>query len=66
MRDMESINAWARQQPWCDGNRIVVGGISYGGYMTLLALTRQLRLWAAGIDGSGMSDLRTMERNEEQ
>jgi dipeptidyl aminopeptidase/acylaminoacyl peptidase len=66
MRDMESINAWARQQPWCDDNRLVVGGISYGGYMTLLALTRQPRLWAAGIDGSGMSDLRTMERNEEQ
>jgi dipeptidyl aminopeptidase/acylaminoacyl peptidase len=66
MRDMESIHAWAKAQPWCDGKQIVVGGISYGGYMALLALTRQPTLWAGGIDGSGMSDLRTMERNEDQ
>jgi len=66
MRDMESIRAWASHQPWCDAGRMVVSGISYGGYMTLLALTRQPRLWAAGIDGSGMSDLRSMERNENQ
>ena len=66
MKDMATINAWMRAQPWCDGSRIVVGGISYGGYMALLALTRQPTLWAAGIDGSGMSDLRTMEMNEDQ
>jgi dipeptidyl aminopeptidase/acylaminoacyl peptidase len=66
MKDMATINAWIRAQPWCDGSRIVVGGISYGGYMALLALTRQPTLWAAGIDGSGMSDLRTMEKNEDQ
>ena len=66
MKDMERLNAWTRAQPWCDGTRIVVGGISYGGYMALLALTRQPVLWAAGIDGSGMSDLRTMEKNEDQ
>jgi acetyl esterase/lipase len=64
--DIETINQWARKQPWCDGDRIVIGGISYGGYMTLLALTRQPRLWAAGIDGSGMSNLKTMEELEDQ
>jgi dipeptidyl aminopeptidase/acylaminoacyl peptidase len=66
LRDVESVNAWARAQPWCDGARIAIGGISYGGYMTLLALTRQPKLWRAGIDGSGMSDLRTMEKLEDQ
>ncbi len=66
LRDMETVNQWARAQPWCDGNRIVIGGISYGGYMTLLALARQPRLWAAGIDGSGMSNLVTMEQLEDQ
>jgi dipeptidyl aminopeptidase/acylaminoacyl peptidase len=66
MKDMETLNTWIRAQPWCDSGRIVVGGISYGGYMALLALTRQPKLWAAGIDGSGMSDLRTMEKNEDQ
>lgn len=65
-RDIESVNRWARAQPWCDGDRIVIGGISYGGYMTLLALTRQPTLWRAGIDGSGMSNLKTMEQLEDQ
>ncbi len=66
VRDVETVNRWARAQPWCDGDRMVIGGISYGGYMTLLALTRQPKLWRAGIDGSGMSDLRTMEKLEDQ
>ena len=30
MKDMESIDTWAKAQPWCDGKQIVVGGISYG------------------------------------
>jgi dienelactone hydrolase len=66
VRDVESVNQWARAQPWCDGDKLVIGGISYGGYMTLLALTRQPGLWRAGIDGSGMSNLRTMEQLEDQ
>jgi len=66
VRDIESVNRWARAQPWCDADRIAIGGISYGGYMTLLALTRQPELWRAGIDGSGMSNLRTMEQLEDQ
>jgi len=66
VKDIETVNRWARAQPWCDGDRIVIGGISYGGYMTLLALTRQPTLWRAGIDGSGMSNLKTMEELEDQ
>ena len=66
LRDMESVNTWARAQPWCDGDRIVIAGISYGGYMTLLALGMQPTLWRAGIDGSGMSNLKTMEQLEDQ
>jgi dipeptidyl aminopeptidase/acylaminoacyl peptidase len=66
LRDMESVNRWARAQPWCDADRIVIGGISYGGYMTLLALSHQPALWRAGIDGSGMSNLKTMEQLEDQ
>jgi len=66
LHDMESVNRWARAQPWCDGERIVIGGISYGGYMTLLALGHQPGLWRAGIDGSGMSNLKTMEQLEDQ
>ena len=66
LKDMETVNTWVRAQPWCDRDRIVIGGISYAGYMTLLALARQPTLWAAGIDGSGMSNLVTMEQLEDQ
>jgi len=66
VKDIETVNQWARAQSWCDGDRILIGGISYGGYMTLLALTRQPTLWRAGIDGSGMSNLKTMEELEDQ
>ncbi|MDQ4118237.1 MAG: prolyl oligopeptidase family serine peptidase, partial [Actinomycetota bacterium] len=42
-----------------DPDRIAVGGRSYGGYLTLAALTRFPCLFRAGIDVSGMADLET-------
>jgi dipeptidyl aminopeptidase/acylaminoacyl peptidase len=39
--------------------RIGAHGWSYGGYLTLVALTRWPDLFAAGTTGAGMSDLRT-------
>jgi dipeptidyl aminopeptidase/acylaminoacyl peptidase len=39
--------------------RIGAHGWSYGGYLTLVALTRWPDLFAAGVSGAGMSDLRT-------
>jgi dipeptidyl aminopeptidase/acylaminoacyl peptidase len=39
--------------------RIGAHGWSYGGYLTLVALTRWPGLFAAGVTGAGMSDLRT-------
>jgi dipeptidyl aminopeptidase/acylaminoacyl peptidase len=66
LKDIEAVNTWIRAQPWADPEKIVIGGVSYGGYMTLLALARQPKLWAAGINASGMSDLRTMMRLEDQ
>ena len=40
-----------------DPDRIAVGGRSYGGYLTLAALTRFPGLFRAGIDICGMADL---------
>src|SRR3954468_17268050 len=40
--------------------RIGAHGWSYGGYLTLVALTRWPDLFAAGVTGAGMSDLRTV------
>ncbi|MCW2740127.1 MAG: Peptidase prolyl oligopeptidase active site domain protein [Blastococcus sp.] len=39
--------------------RVGAHGWSYGGYLTLVALTRWPDLFAAGVSGAGMSDLRT-------
>jgi acetyl esterase/lipase len=66
LKDVEAVNKWVRAQPWCDPERITITGGSYGGYMTLLAVARQPELWRAGVDISGMSDLRTMEKLEDQ
>lgn len=55
LKDLQSVNAWIRAQPWCDPDRLVIdGGGSYGGYLALLALTHQPRDWAAGVRLSGI------------
>jgi acetyl esterase/lipase len=48
-----------------DLRRIACGGRSYGGYLTLAALTFHPGLFAAGISICGMSDLSTFYRNTE-
>ena len=58
LKDLETVNAWTKAQPWCDPERVVVWGQSYGGYTTLMALTRQPSLWRAGVDLYGVADLK--------
>jgi dipeptidyl aminopeptidase/acylaminoacyl peptidase len=58
LQDLKTVNAWAKAQPWCDPERVVVFGGSYGGYTTLMAMTRQPDAWRAGIDLFGPADLR--------
>lgn len=60
VRDLEQVALWVRQQPWADRDRLVAMGLSYGGYMVLMALTRQQKLWRAGIDIYGIANLRTL------
>jgi dienelactone hydrolase len=48
-----------------DPKRIACAGWSYGGYLTLAALTFHPTLFAAGISICGMSDLCTFYRNTE-
>jgi dipeptidyl aminopeptidase/acylaminoacyl peptidase len=48
-----------------DPHRIACAGWSYGGYLTLAALTFHHDLFAAGISICGMSDLSTFYRNTE-
>jgi dipeptidyl aminopeptidase/acylaminoacyl peptidase len=66
LKDLASVNAWVRTQPWADPDRIVVMGGSYGGYTVLMALTRQPELWRAGVDYVGISNLATFLRSTTQ
>ena len=43
-----------------DRKRIGVTGGSYGGYMTLIALTKAPEVWAAGVSVVGIGNLRTL------
>lgn len=60
LRDIEQVNAWARAQPWCDPDRLVIAGASFGGYYALMALAHQPTRWRAGVDLVGPSDLALM------
>jgi len=62
LKDLETVNAWTKSQSWCDPDRVVVWGQSYGGYTTLMALTRQPMLWRAGVDLYGVADLKQFLR----
>jgi len=57
VKDLGAVNAWVRQQPWADPERLVVFGGSYGGYMTYMALGHQPTLWRAGIGLVGVVNL---------
>ncbi|MCC6746887.1 MAG: S9 family peptidase [Deltaproteobacteria bacterium] len=59
VKDLAAVNAWVREQPWADAERLVVAGGSYGGYMTYMALGHQPALWRAGVGLVGVVNLRT-------
>lgn len=59
VRDLGEVNRWLRSRPDVDGERIAVMGGSYGGYMTLAAITLQPELWAAACDVVGIANFRT-------
>jgi len=40
---------WLRKQPEIDGSKIAIMGASYGGYMTLIALTKKPEAFATGV-----------------
>jgi dipeptidyl aminopeptidase/acylaminoacyl peptidase len=48
---------WLKEQRFVDPNRIAVVGPSYGGYLTLCALTLAPELFCAGVDMYGDSEI---------
>jgi dipeptidyl aminopeptidase/acylaminoacyl peptidase len=60
--DLLDAVAWAVHEGVADPARIAIMGASYGGYATLVGLTRQPEFYACGIDIVGPSNLETLLR----
>jgi dipeptidyl aminopeptidase/acylaminoacyl peptidase len=58
-KDIETSARWVAAQPWADKTKLVVFGGSYGGYTTLIALSRWPDLWRAGVNLFGVVNLNT-------
>ncbi|MCE9586652.1 S9 family peptidase [Candidatus Uhrbacteria bacterium] len=63
IKDIEWLNKYLRSRDDVDPEKIVIMGGSYGGYMTLVGVAFQPKLWAAGVDIVGMSNLVTFLQN---
>jgi dipeptidyl-peptidase-4 len=57
LKDLETAVRWLTAHPWADANRVGISGTSYGGFMTLFALTHS-KLFAAGAAGAAVTDWR--------
>jgi dipeptidyl aminopeptidase/acylaminoacyl peptidase len=55
-QDVRAAGVWLAQQPQVDASNIGIYGGSYGGYLTALALARDSKLFAAGVDIHGVHD----------
>jgi dipeptidyl aminopeptidase/acylaminoacyl peptidase len=61
--DLKAAVDWLRESKKVDADRVAVMGGSYGGFMTLSALTTYPELWAAGVDIIGIANFETFLRN---
>lgn len=55
-QDVRAAAVWLAEQPQVDATKIGIYGGSYGGYLTALALARDSKLFAAGVDIHGVHD----------
>jgi dipeptidyl aminopeptidase/acylaminoacyl peptidase len=63
VQDLAACVDWLVQHGNADPNRIAVMGASYGGFMTLAAVTSYPERWAAGVDIVGIANWRTFLEN---
>jgi dipeptidyl-peptidase-4 len=60
LRDIEDGVEWLKRQPYVDGSRVGIAGVSFGAYMTLYALTHS-RTFSMGIAEGAVSDWRNYD-----
>lgn len=64
--DIGALLDWIRTRPDLDASRVLIAGMSYGGYMTLSVATQYNDRIAASIDTVGLSNIVTfLERTAE-
>jgi dipeptidyl aminopeptidase/acylaminoacyl peptidase len=63
VKDVQYAARWLAESGTADAQRIAVMGGSYGGFMTLSALTTSPDLWAAGVDIVGIANFVTFLEN---
>ncbi len=61
--DLRHAAQWLASEGVADANHIAVMGGSYGGFMTLAALTTYPDIWAAGVDIVGIANFVTFLEN---
>ena len=61
--DLKAGVDWLHDHPAVDPDRIAVMGASYGGFMSLAAMTAYPDVWAAGVDIVGIANFATFLEN---
>ncbi|MGH3491263.1 MAG: prolyl oligopeptidase family serine peptidase [Actinopolymorphaceae bacterium] len=64
LKDVAAVRDWAVDNGLSDPDRCVITGMSWGGYLTLLALGTQADRWAAGIADVPIGDLIALYEDE--
>ena len=54
--DIKAAGEWLHNQSFVDATKIGIYGGSYGGYLTAMALAKDSKLFAAGVDIHGVHD----------
>lgn len=63
VKDLAAAVEWLKKEGNADPRRIAVMGGSYGGYMTLAAVTLYPELWAAAVDTVGIANFESFLKN---
>jgi dipeptidyl aminopeptidase/acylaminoacyl peptidase len=63
VKDLAYSVEWLKKKGGADPKRIAVMGGSYGGYMTLAAITLYPELWAAAVDTVGIANWESFLKN---
>ncbi|MCE1248982.1 MAG: prolyl oligopeptidase family serine peptidase [Firmicutes bacterium] len=60
LEDIAGIVEYLKTDSKADTTKVIAAGGSYGGYMTMMAVTKKPELWAAGINLMGPVNLETL------